>query len=65
MKTLTVVATILLPLTFVVGVFGMNFADGPFNMPELSWPLAYPATMLGMAVVAFVLVVYFSEADWL
>jgi magnesium transporter len=65
MKTLTVVATILLPLTFVVGVFGMNFADGPFNMPELSWPLAYPATMLGMAVVAFVLVVYFSEEDWL
>jgi magnesium transporter len=65
MKTLTVVATILLPLTFVVGVFGMNFSDGAFNMPELSWPYAYPAVMLGMAGVALVMLLQFHRREWL
>jgi magnesium transporter len=64
-KTLTVVATILLPLTFVVGVFGMNFGDSPFNMPELAWPYAYPAVVVGMAAVTVVLVVYFRQEGWL
>lgn len=48
MKTLTVVATVFLPLTFVVGVYGMNFGGGPYNMPELGWRFGYPAVMLGM-----------------
>jgi magnesium transporter len=61
MKRLTVVATIILPLTFVVGVFGMNFSEGPFNMPELTWPYAYPAIALGMAAVSLILLVYFRE----
>ena len=65
MKTLTVVATILLPLTFVVGVFGMNFGGGTFNMPELSWPLAYPGVMVGMAAMAVILLVYFRGEEWL
>jgi len=65
MKKLTVVATIVLPLTFVVGVYGMNFAGGPFNMPELGWRYGYPAVMLGMALVAVALVGYFRSEDWL
>jgi magnesium transporter len=65
MKTLTVVATVILPLTFVVGVFGMNFDDGPFNMPELGWRLGYPGVVLGLAFVAVILIVAFREEGWL
>ncbi|WP_435358104.1 magnesium/cobalt transporter CorA [Haloarchaeobius sp. DFWS5] len=61
MKTLTVVATIILPLTFVVGVYGMNFQ----TMPELQWEYAYHATMLGMALISAILVVYFRREGWL
>ncbi|WP_313693454.1 magnesium/cobalt transporter CorA [Halorarum halobium] len=61
MRRLTVVATVVLPLTLVAGVFGMNFEA----MPELSWPYAYHATMLGMAAVAVILTAYFSREGWL
>jgi len=61
MRRLTVVATIVLPLTFVAGVFGMNFE----SMPELGWPYAYHATMLGMGGIALVLVAYFRREGWL
>ncbi|MFC4449990.1 magnesium/cobalt transporter CorA [Halorussus aquaticus] len=64
MKKLTVVATIVLPLTFVVGVYGMNFADGPYNMPELGWTYGYPAVMLGMLAVTLILVAYFREEGY-
>jgi len=64
MKKLTVVATIVLPLTFVVGVYGMNFSGGPYNMPELGWTYGYPAIMLGMAGVTVVLVAYFRESGY-
>jgi magnesium transporter len=65
MKTLTVVATIILPLTLVVGVFGMNFSGDPTNMPELGWRYSYPAVMLGMAAVSLVMLVYFRQEGWL
>ncbi|WP_336359148.1 magnesium/cobalt transporter CorA [Haladaptatus sp. ZSTT2] len=65
MKTLTVVATIVLPLTLVTGMFGMNFAGGPFNMSELQWPYAYPAVLLGMFLITIILVVYFRERSFL
>jgi len=65
MKTLTVVATIVLPLTFVAGVYGMNFDGGPFNMPELGWTYGYPAAMLGMASIAAVMLVYFRQRSWI
>ena len=65
MKTLTVVATIFIPLTFVVGVYGMNFAGTPFAMPELGWTYGYPATMLGMALVAALMLVQFRRQGWL
>jgi len=65
MKTLTVVATIFIPLTFVAGVYGMNFADTPFAMPELSWTYGYPATMLGMALLGGIMLLHFRRQDWL
>ncbi|GGN19762.1 magnesium/cobalt transporter CorA [Halarchaeum nitratireducens] len=65
MKKLTVVATIVLPLTLVVGVFGMNFADTPWNMPELAWPYGYPAVMIGMGLVSLILLWYFRRESWL
>ncbi|WP_436933492.1 magnesium/cobalt transporter CorA [Halovenus marina] len=64
MKTLTVVATIFIPLTFVAGVYGMNFAGAQFAMPELSWTYGYPATMIGMAILAGIMLVYFRRQDW-
>jgi magnesium transporter len=65
MKTLTVVATIVLPLTFVVGVYGMNFSGGPFNMPELGWTFGYPAVMLGMLAVTVILITYFRKSGYM
>ncbi|WP_158057100.1 magnesium/cobalt transporter CorA [Halorussus halophilus] len=61
MKKLTVVATIVLPLTFVAGVYGMNFT----TMPELGWTYGYPAVMLGMGMVTVILVAYFREAGYI
>ena len=65
MKTLTVVATIFIPLTFVVGVYGMNFAESPFAMPELYWTYSYPAVMVGMTVIAGLMLVHFRRQDWI
>jgi magnesium transporter len=65
MKRLTVVATIILPLTFVVGVYGMNFGGGPYNMPELGWRFGYPAVLVGMALTAAVMLQYFRSEGWL
>jgi magnesium transporter len=65
MKRLTVVATIILPLTFVVGVYGMNFEGSAYNMPELQWTFGYPAVLAGMAAVSLVLVAYFRQENWL
>jgi len=65
MKRLTVVATIILPLTFVVGVYGMNFGESAYNMPELTWTYGYPAVLVGMAAVSLVLLAYFRREGWL
>jgi magnesium transporter len=64
-KALTVVATIFIPLTFIAGVYGMNFAGGPFAMPELGWSYGYPAVMLGMAIVGVVLLYSFRKRGWI
>jgi magnesium transporter len=65
MKVLTVIATIFLPLTFVVGVYGMNFADSPYNMPELAWTYGYPAVMIGMTILTVGMLVYFRRRGFL
>ncbi len=59
MKVLTVIATIFIPLTFVAGIYGMNFE----YMPELRW--MYPAVWAGMALLAFLMVVCFRRKRWL
>lgn len=61
MKVLTVMASIFIPLTFLAGIYGMNFE----HMPELSRPWAYP-TLLGlMALVAGIMVTYFWRKGWI
>ncbi|MBO4248186.1 magnesium/cobalt transporter CorA [Halomicrobium sp. IBSBa] len=67
MKTLTVVATIFIPLTFVAGVYGMNFdpAASPYNMPELGWAYGYPAVLVVMALIGVAMLAYFRRQDYL
>ncbi len=67
MKVLTIIGTIFLPLTFIAGVYGMNFnpASSPWNMPELNWYWGYPATMLFMALIVVGMAIYFKRKDWL
>ena len=61
MKVLTIIATIFIPLTFVAGIYGMNFQ----HMPELNWPWAYPAVWVIMLAVALGMVIYFKRKRWL
>jgi magnesium transporter len=61
MKFLTLIATIFIPLTFLVGVYGMNFQ----YMPELSLPWGYPVLWGVMIVIASGMLVYFSRRGWL
>ena len=61
MKVLTIVATLFIPLTFIVGIYGMNFE----YMPELAWPWAYPAVM-GLMLFLFVgMLYYFRKRKWM
>jgi len=61
MKVLTIIATIFIPLTFVAGIYGMNFEF----MPELTWHWGYFAA-LGLMVIIFLgMVVYFKRKRWL
>ena len=61
MKVLTVIATIFMPLTFIVGVYGMNFQ----HMPELSWLWGYPAVWAVMLLVAGGMAWMFKRRGWL
>ena len=61
MKTLTLISTIMLPLTFIAGVYGMNFD----NMPELHWSWGYPFALLLMAGVGTGILLYFRHKGWI
>jgi magnesium transporter len=61
MKVLTIIATIFIPLTFVAGIYGMNFE----HMPELKWRYGYAAVWLVMLVVAGLMILYFRRKKWL
>ena len=61
MKVLTMIATVFIPLTFVVGVYGMNFD----HMPELRWRLGYPLIMLIMTFSAWGMIYYFRRKKWI
>lgn len=61
MKVLTVIATIFIPLTFIVGIYGMNFEV----MPELEWPWGYPLVMSLMLVLAIGMLWAFRKKHWI
>ncbi len=67
MKVLTIIATIFIPLTFIVGVYGMNFDTeiSRWNMPELKWRYGYLVTMGGMFLMALLMLVFFRKKGWL
>lgn len=67
MKVLTIVSAIFIPLTFIVGVYGMNFdrESSPWNMPELYAYYGYPICMVVMLVIAVLQVIYFWKKGWL
>jgi len=67
MKVLTIIATIFIPLTFIAGVYGMNFNPGesPLNMPELNWYWGYPFALGLMLISAFIMFLYFRKKKWI
>ena len=60
-RVLTVISTIFVPLTFIVGLYGMNFN----NMPELKEPLGYPVVLIALLIVAISMLVYFRRKKWI
>lgn len=66
MKLLTVISTIFIPLTFIAGVYGMNFntEKSPLNMPELNWSWGYPVCLALMLAIAIGLVFFFWRRGW-
>ena len=61
MKVLTMIATIFIPLTFVAGVYGMNFD----YMPELKWPYGYAFAWSMMSAICLLMVLYFRKKKWI
>lgn len=61
MKVLTIISTIFIPLSFLVGFYGMNFRD----MPELANPFAYPILIMIMASIALVMLYFFKRKKWI
>lgn len=67
MKVLTIIATIFIPLSWVAGVYGMNFRTekSPFNMPELDWYWGYPFALFLMVAIVVAEVYFFWRKGWL
>jgi magnesium transporter len=61
MKVLTIIATIFIPLTFIAGIYGMNFK----YIPELEWHWGYVGALILMGLIAFVMMLYFRRKRWL
>jgi magnesium transporter len=61
MKVLTIIATIFMPLTFLAGVYGMNFK----HMPELEWQWGYPLLWVFMILIAVFMLISFRKKRWL
>ncbi|MBE0673151.1 MAG: magnesium/cobalt transporter CorA [Bacteroidales bacterium] len=60
MKTLTIVATVFIPLTFIVGIYGMNFP----NMPEIGWKYGYASVWAVMIISVVGMIIYFIKKKW-
>ena len=67
MKVLTIIATIFIPITFIAGIYGMNFDPdiSRFNMPELGWPFGYIFAWSMMLIVTLCMILYFKRKRWL
>jgi len=67
MKVLTIIATIFIPLSFIAGLYGMNFerSASPWNMPELGLYWGYPLALGLMALVAAGLLFFFRRRGWI
>jgi magnesium transporter len=67
MKVLTIFASIFIPLTFIAGIYGMNFnpSISPFNMPELNWFWGYPFALVLMLITSILMLYYFRRKNWL
>jgi magnesium transporter len=67
MKVLTIIATIFIPLSFITGVYGMNFApdSSPWNMPELRWSYGYPCVLAVMGAITAAQLYYFWRRGWI
>ncbi len=67
MKVLTVVGAVFIPLTFITGLYGMNFDHhvSRYNMPELHHPYGYPLVLAGMLLLALVLLLFFARRGWI
>lgn len=67
MKTLTIISTVFLPLSFIAGIYGMNFDTeaSRWNMPELGWLYGYPFALGMMAALAAGMMFYFYRRGWL
>jgi len=61
MKVLTIVSTIFIPLTFIVGIYGMNFD----HMPELKYKYGYLITLIAMSILTLLMIYYFKRKKWL
>ncbi len=66
MKVLTVMASIFIPLTFLAGIYGMNFDPdaSPMNMPELRWAWGYPVFWLAILMLGGGMIVFFRRKNW-
>jgi magnesium transporter len=67
MKVLTIIATVFIPLSFIAGLYGMNFDPGAsvWNMPELGWRFGYPAALAMMGAVAAGLLWFIRRKGWM
>jgi magnesium transporter len=61
MKVLTIIATLFIPMTFVAGIYGMNFQ----YMPELGWRWAYPVFWILVLLIFGVMLILFRRKNWL
>jgi magnesium transporter len=60
MKVLTIFSTIFIPLTFLAGIYGMNFE----NMPELKWNYSYPTFWVLTIIIVCMMIRYFKRKRW-
>lgn len=66
MRVLTVISTLFIPLSFIAGIYGMNFhnPDSPWSMPELRWYYGYPLALLLMLTTAMGMLIFFKRRKW-